>query len=168
MFVNSFWHFGMLLKQSAIMHIGNLGQRSLQTVHFWPNLGVSLVLNGVSGWKSRVRFPCQVLWILLMNQFWLWSASAAISSHLNMSFGPNQPWSCLFLANIGGQLGRKCCSWLKMPCTIPIPVVMILVCKPILTLECFCSYLQPYLCVILARIAPELVIFCQIWGSAWQ
>ena len=102
-----------------------------------------------------------------MNEFWLWNASAAIFNHLHMSFGPNQLWSCSILAKNGGQLGRKCCGWLKMPCAIPIPAVMILACESILTLECFCSCLQPYVHVIWAKITPELVISGQIWGSAW-
>ena len=103
-----------------------------------------------------------------MNHFWLWNASAATYNHFQMSFGPNQSWSCSFSAEIGGQLSRKCCGWLKMPCTIPIPVVMVLACEPILTLECFCSCLQPCAHVIWARIALEFVIFGQIWGSASQ
>ena len=106
-----------------------------------------------------------------MNQFRLWNASATICNHFQMSFGPNQPWSCLFLVNIGGQLGRKCCGWLKMPCTIPIPVVMLLACEPILTLECFCSCLQSCAHVIWVRVASELVIYAKFGGqlgSKWR
>ena len=103
-----------------------------------------------------------------MNQFWLWNAFAVIYDHMHMSFWQNQSWSCLFLAKIGGQLGRKCYGWLKMSCTIPIPVVMILACEPTLTLECLCTCRQPCAHVIWAKIAPEFVTFGQIWGSVWQ
>ena len=82
-----------------------------------------------------------------------------------MRLGPNQPWSCSFLAKTGGQLGRKCCSWLQLPCTIPIPGFIINVCKSTLTLECFCISLQPCTRVIRARVALKLSVFVQIWGQ---
>ena len=69
-----------------------------------------------------------------------------------------------------GQIGRKCCSWLKMPRIIPIPCFIILACKPNLTLECFCSCLQSCAHVIWAIVALKLSIFGQIWdrlGSKW-
>ena len=100
-----------------------------------------------------------------MKQFWLWNASVAICNHLHMSCGPNQPWSCSFLAKIGDQLGRKCCGWLVIPCIIPIPVVMILACEPISTLEYFCICLQSCTRVIWVRVALELDTFGQIWGQ---
>ena len=52
-----------------------------------------------------------------------------------------------------------------MPCTIPIPVVMIFACEPIWTLECFCSCLKPCAHTIWARISPELAIFVKKWGQ---
>ena len=102
-----------------------------------------------------------------MNQIWLWSASVAICTHFDVWFGPNQPWSSSFLTNIGCQLDRKCCGWLKITCMILISGFIIVTCEPMLTLECFYSCLQPCAHVIWARVAPSLVIFYQIWGSAW-
>ena len=96
--------FGIRLHQSAIMPTYDLGQSSPQIVHFLPNLGVSLVVNGGFEWKRHVRFPSQALWTLLMHQFWLWSASAAVCSHANMIFWPNQPWSCSFLTQNWGSV----------------------------------------------------------------
>ena len=102
-----------------------------------------------------------------MNQFWLWNAFAVIYDHVHMSFWQDQSWSCSFLAKIGGQLGRKCYGWLKMTCTLPIPVVMIISREPTLTLECLCTCRQPCAHVIWVKIAPEFLTFGQIWGSVW-
>ena len=74
----------------------------------------------------------------------------------------------VFWSKMGGQRGRKCYGWLKMPSAIPIPGFIIHVCEPILTFECFYSSLQPCTCVIWARVSIKLSVFGQIWGSAWH
>ena len=147
------------------MHTCDLGQSSHQIVHFWLNFGVGLALNGVFGWKCHVWFPPQALQTLLMNWFWLWNTSAAIYNHLHMSFGPNQPWSCSFLAQIGGQFGRKCCDWVKIPSTNSIPGCIVLVRELIMTFECFCSSLQSYPHMFWAKVAPKLFIFVKLGGQ---
>ena len=160
--------FGMLLQLSATMRTCYFGQNSPGICHFWPNLGVSITVNGVFGWKNHGRFPSQALQTFLMNQFWLWTASAAVCKHPHMWFGPNQPWSCSFLAKTGGQLGRKYCGWPKMTPTIPVPGFVINVCELILTLECFWNSLQSCTYAIWAKVALKLFIFGQIWGSVWH
>ena len=69
-----------------------------------------------------------------------------------------------FWPKTGGQIGQKCCGWLKFPCRIPIPGCIILLCELNLTLECFCSSLQSCLYVIWARVAPKLFILPKFGG----
>ena len=83
-----------------------------------------------------------------------------------------------FLSKTGGQLGRKCCCWLKMPCTIfilgfinlaiPIPGFINLADELSLTFECFCSSLQQCTHSIWAKLALGMLIFGQKWGTEWQ
>ena len=72
------------------------------------------------------------------------------------------------MAKTGGQVGRKCCGWLKMIPVIPIPGFIINVYELILTLEYFCSSPQSFTHVIWVREAIKLSVFGQIWGSAWH
>ena len=51
---------------------------------------------------------------------------------------------------------------------IPITGFINLAHEPILTLDCFCSNLQPYAHVIWAKSALELLVLCPHWGSVWQ
>ena len=53
-------------------------------------------------------------------------------------------------------------------CTIPIWSSVDLSYEPILTVECFCSNLQPCVHLIWVKSALELLVFGQHWGSAWQ
>ena len=99
-----------------------------------------------------------------MNQFWLWNTSAAVYNHAHVWFQPELPWNCLFLAKFGGRLGMKWCVWMEKPCTIPIPGFINLAHKPILSVECFCSNLQPFAHVIWAKSALELIVFGQSWA----
>ena len=82
-----------------------------------------------------------------------------------MRFGPYQALELLILGQNWGQLGRKCCDWLKIPSMIPIPGFMIRDCEPNSTLECFCISLQSCRYVIWAILALKLSVFCKIWGQ---
>ena len=150
------------------MPLCGLGQSRPQIVHFWPNLGVDLAVNGVFGWKRPCVIPIPGFVNLAHEPISIWSASTAIFNHAHMSYGPNQSWSFLFLAKSGDQLGRKCCDWFKMPYTNSIPGFLTLAHEPILTLDCFCSSLQSCTHVIWAKVAPKLFIVGRIWRSAYQ
>ena len=86
---------------------------------FWPKLGVSLAENLVVDLKFHVRFPSQSSWSLLVNQFWLWNASAAVCNHVYVLFGPELPQNWSFLAKFGHQVGRKSCVWMKKHVRFP-------------------------------------------------
>ena len=82
--------------------------------------------------------------------------------------GQISPGATCFCPTLGVSLAENVEVDLKMPCTLPIPVVIIIAYESILTLECFCSCLQPCAYIIRAKLALEFVTIVQIWGSAWQ
>ena len=90
--------------------------------------------------------------------------SATIST---CGLGKISPGTVHFKSIVGIGLAENCVVGLKMYVLFPSQAL----ChyhEPILTLQYMCSTLQPYIHVIWANSAPELLIFCQNWGLTWQ
>ena len=103
--------------------------------------------------------------VLTLECFYFLQQSATLRT---CNLGQISPGAAHFWPKMGGQLGRRCCGWLKIPCTIPTPGFIIHVCESISTLEWFCSSLQSFAHLIWARVALKFSNFGQLWGLAWH
>ena len=159
--------FGVLLQLSATMCTCYLGHSTPWIGHFCSNLGVSLAVNGVFGWKT-CGIPIPGFVDLSHEPVLILGCFSSIPQSCVHVIWAKSDLELLVLAQNGRSAWQKMLWFLKMPRTIVIPGFIIYVCKPILILECFCSSLQSRLHVIWARVVIKLSIFGQIWGSAWH
>ena len=166
-------HFWLWSASAAVCnHAVRFGPNQPLSCSFLVKAGGQLGSRYCAWMKNHGRFPPKKqpkLW-----RPFLWSIfdfEGILQQSATMrtcDLGQISPGAARFLVKTGGQLDRKRCGLLKMPCAIPIPDFIILACKPIWLWNAFAAVYNHSHMWFEPEQPSNCPFFLQIWGSAWH